>query len=298
LDSLIDSIYGDMNGKGNCTLPQTITVGGSYSCSYVHYVGGPAGFVVTNEIKATGFDNEGNSVSDSASATVTINNVPSQIEIIKTATPDNINEPGANVTFSFQVKNLSTVDNVTIDALYDSIYGDLKGRGDCSVPQFIPAGGAYSCSFTTFVTADAASEPAHETNVVTAEGVDDDGDAVIDDDSATVTFKDVAPAASLSKTATKVVATFEVVVTNDSTAEALTLEQLVDDKFGDVTQVQGAIRSTSCRVPRTLQVGAHYSCSFEAEISASPHTDTVTGDVSDNEGNIVSPSDSASVTFQ
>ena len=35
LTSLTDTVFGDLNGKGTCVLPQTILVGGSYSC-YVH----------------------------------------------------------------------------------------------------------------------------------------------------------------------------------------------------------------------------------------------------------------------
>lgn len=298
LNSLMDSMYGDMNGKGNCAVPQVIAVGGSYTCSYAGFVGAPAGSVVENVITARGSDNEGNVVEDYDAAIVTINNVPSEIQIIKTASPDNVNEPGGNVTFSMTINNLSSVDEVTIDAMYDDIFGDLDGQGDCSIPQLIAPGSSYSCSFIAFIAADAASDPGFHKNVVTAEGYDDDGDPVIDDDSATVTFKDVAPAASLSKTVSVVVATFQVEVTNDSQAEALTLTQLDDDNFGNITQVQGAIQSTTCTVPQTIPVGGSYTCSFNAEISVSPHTNTVTGDVSDNEGNLVSPSDSATVTYE
>ena len=48
----------------------------------------------------------------------------SSIEIIKTATPDNVDEPGGAVTYSFTVNNTSAVDSVTIDTLDDTIYGD------------------------------------------------------------------------------------------------------------------------------------------------------------------------------
>ena len=95
-------------------------------------------------LTASGLDDDGNPVSDDDDAMVTINDVPSAIEVLKTATPDNVDEPGGSVTYSFVVNNLSTVDSVTIDSLTDSIYGDLNGQGDCSVPQTIAAGGSYT----------------------------------------------------------------------------------------------------------------------------------------------------------
>ena len=94
-------------------------------------------------------------MSDDDDAVVTINDVPSAIEVLKTATPDSVDEPGGSVTYSFVVNNLSTVDSVTIDSLTDSIYGDLNGQGDCSVPQTIAAGGSYSCSITVTVSGNA-----------------------------------------------------------------------------------------------------------------------------------------------
>ena len=94
------------------------------------------------------------------------------------------------------------------------------------------------------------------------------------------------------------VVTYDVVVTNDSQAEDLFLDALDDDQFGDVTQVQGDVLSTTCSVPQTISVGGSYSCSFEGKVSTSPHVDMVTGTVSDNEGGQVTPSDSATVTFE
>jgi hypothetical protein len=117
--------------------------------------------------------------------------------------------------------------------------------------------------------------------------------------SATVNIADVPPTASLVKSATMVVTSYEVKVTNLSTAEGLDLTALVDDKFGDITQIQGNVVSTDCSVPQTLAVdGGMYTCAFEGKATTSPHTNTVTGAVEDDEGGSVTPSDSATVTFQ
>lgn len=305
LTSLVDDIHGDLNGQGDCSVPQTIALGGSYSCSFSAVVDGPAFSSETDTVTATGQDDEtpANEVSDTDSATVTILDDEAMIELIKTANPTSFDEPGADVTYTFTVNNLSDVDTVTINSLTDTIYGDLNGQGDCSLPQQLPpTTGTYSCSITVFVAGDAGDSVL---NKATAAGVDDDGQPVMDMDDATVNVLDVPPAATLTKDATMVVATFNVLVTNDSAAESLTLTVLNDDMFGDITVIDGVtILNSTCTVPRTLQPNDgvpggldEYSCSFDAKVSTSPHTNTVTGTVKDNENTEITPSDSATVTF-
>jgi hypothetical protein len=296
IDSLTDDIHGDLNGQGDCSVPQVLAgAGGSYSCSFTAFVGGNSGDSELDTATATGTDDNGNPVQASDSANVLVLDTPSMIDMTKTADPTVLDEPGGDVTFTFVVNNNSAVDTVTIDSLTDTVFGDLDGQGDCSVPQVIVAGGSYSCSFTIFVAGNAFDV---HTNKVTAMGTDDDGQDVMAMDDETLNFNDVPPAASLTKEAVMVVATFDVTVTNDSDAESLSLDSLSDDQFGDITQIAGDIVSTSCSVPQTIAVGGSYSCSFDAVISTSPHTDTVTGTVTDDDDNQVQPSDSATVTFE
>jgi hypothetical protein len=269
--------------------------GGSYSCSFTAFVGSNFGDSEMDTATAMGTDDNDNHVQASDSANVVVLDTPSMINMTKTADLTVLDEPGDDVTFTFVVNNTSAVDTVTIDSLTDTVFGDLDGQGDCSVPQVIAAGGSYSCSFTIFVAGNAFDV---HTNKATAMGTDDDGENVMAMDDETLNFNDVPPAASLTKDATMVVAMFDVMVTNDSDAEALSLESLSDDQFGDITQVAGDILSTDCAVPQTIAVGSSYGCSFDAVISTSPHTDTVTGTVTDDDTNQVQPSDSATVTFE
>ena len=130
-------------------------------------------------------------------------------------------------------------------------------------------------------------------NVATAEGTDDDGYPVSASDDANVNIVNVPPAAHLTKTVTQIAVSYTVTVCNDSTAEALYLGSLVDDKFGNLNG------KGDCSAPRWITASSSYTCSFTEVVNSSPHTDTVTGTVSDNEGGAVTPapSGSATVTF-
>lgn len=291
LVSLTDDIYGELV---NCPLPATIPVGESYVCSFTVVVDGPANSIETDTVTAVGMDDEGNPAIASDSATVTVLDDPATIELIKVANPTEVNEPGDDVTYTFTVQNLSSVDAVTITTLDDDIWGSLNDLGDCGLPQVMPPLGSYTCTVTMAVLGNA-----HDvvTNVATASGVDDDGKVLFASDSATVNILDVPPAASLTKVVTKAIVTYHVTVSNDSPSEVLELESLWDDQFGAITQVAGDIVHTTCMVPQTIAVGGSYACSFDAFVVTSPHVDIVTGTLWDDEGSPVSPSDSATVTL-
>lgn len=292
-----------LQGMGDCSIPQTIPAGDSYSCSFTAMISGNSGDSETDLVSAAGSDDDGNAVSGSDDATVTVNDVASAIELLKTVSPEVLDEPGGSVTFSLTLNNLSAADSVIINSLTDTVFGDLDGAGDCSVPRTIQPGGSYSCSFTV----DLEGEPgAPHMNMATASGYDDDGNPVSDDDSATVNFNNVAPAASLSKSATRATVSYTVTVSNDSDVEPLMLESLEDDRFGDITDAGNPlIVSTTCIIPQQLAPADgleggddEYTCGFDAIVSCSPHTNTVTGSVTDNDGSApVLPGGSATVTL-
>ena len=190
-------------------------------------------------------------VFDTADATVTVTDTPSAIEVIKTANPDSLPQPGGDVTFSILINNLSATDAVTIDSLVDDIYGDLNTVGTCAVPQTLPVGGSYSCEFTVAVSGSAGDS---FTDVVTASGLDDDLIPVSDDDDATVTITaPLVASIQVVKTAdpTSIFAgetvnyTYEIVNTGDVTLHDVTLS---DDKLGPIT-----LPSTAT----TLDAGEH-----------------------------------------
>jgi hypothetical protein len=95
--------------------------------------------------------------------------------------------------------------------------------------------------------------------------------------------------------------TFSVSVTNPSSFVTVTLNSLTDSIFGNITQVQGDITSTTCTVPQLLAMnGGTYSCEFVANVSGPPgtETDTVTAVGTDSHGRPVSGMDDATVTIE
>ncbi len=150
ITSLTDDIHGDLHGQGTCSVPQLITPGNTYTCTFTATVSGDAGDSETDTVTAAGQDDEQTGVSDEASATVTVNDVKPTIEVTKDATPTTVTTPGGTVTFAVSVKNTSP-EPVTLTSLTDDVHGNLDGQGTCDVPQTIAAGDTYTCSFTATV---------------------------------------------------------------------------------------------------------------------------------------------------
>jgi len=67
LDSLVDSVLGDLNGMGDCVTGQTIAVGDTYTCSVTSFLMNLTDDTDhTNEVTAGASDDDGNSVDDRA----------------------------------------------------------------------------------------------------------------------------------------------------------------------------------------------------------------------------------------
>jgi hypothetical protein len=192
IQSITDSVYGNLNGQGNCSVPQSLNAGQFYQCAFSASVTGNAGDSEVDVVNVSGTDSGGSPVSGGDNATVIITG----IEVDKSAVPDTVVAPGGNVTFNVQIHNPSAI-GVTVQTLTDNVHGNLNGQGSCSVPQSIPSGGTYGCAFSASVAGVAGGS---EIDVVTASGVDADGNAVGDADDAVVSI--VAPTATATPTIT------------------------------------------------------------------------------------------------
>jgi uncharacterized repeat protein (TIGR01451 family) len=106
-----------------------------------------------------------------AGFTVPIDVPPATIEVTKTANRASVDEPGGAVTYTVSVRNsgIDPANPFTLQSLIDDRFGNLHGKGNCSVPQTIAASTTYTCSFTATVSGNAGQT---HTNVVEGRGVD------------------------------------------------------------------------------------------------------------------------------
>jgi uncharacterized repeat protein (TIGR01451 family) len=197
IDSLVDSVFGDLAGRGTCSVPQTLSVGGSYGCSFTAFVGGDGGSVHINLATASGQDDDGNPVSDDDDAMVAIIDLPSSINVTKTANKETVAATGGYVEFTVAVNNTSPADAVTINEISDDVFGVIATDNPSVTPAIaanattcdeligtvLPPGAMAGCAFSAWVVPD-SSGVHHDT--VTVRGTDDDGVPVEDSDDAYV----------------------------------------------------------------------------------------------------------------
>jgi hypothetical protein len=176
----------------------------------------------------------------------------------KAVAPTALDEPGGSVTFTVTVTNPGLYASVTLTSLVDD-------------PDNNPG----------------------TANSITAVGPLCD--------TATVSIRDVVPTAAVTKTVDKATCAqvkYNVKVENTDTAESLTLSALNDDVFGNIATPSALgknVMTTTCAVPQTIAASGKYECAFEGYVCSFPNTDTVTGTLSDNDGNTITPSGSATV---
>jgi hypothetical protein len=243
--------------------------------------------------------------------TLDITSVTTSIVVTKEALTPSVQETGGSAAYSVKVQNTSAI-AVTLQTLTDDKYGNitsthLAGGGfqavtatTCATGGSIAAGGEYNCQFTG--TVPPGDFPGNFTDIVTACANNATNQAnECKSDDAVVPYADVPQPPSLTKTVTGtscvVDATYTVVVTNNSAQDKLTLTQLLDDVYGDITQVQGNIQSTTCGqvpgspgggagvLPFEIAASGNYSCSFVGRINScnTQLKDTVSGSATDDD---------------
>ncbi len=125
LTSLVDDIYGNLDGQGTCDVTPAVQLAasvGTYTCSFTKSVTGQPLASNTAEHKDTvtaTATNTAGTVTATGTATVDITNVAASMVIEKTANPTVLPEPGGSVTYTVTVKNTSTVDAITVGSISD-----------------------------------------------------------------------------------------------------------------------------------------------------------------------------------
>ncbi|NLD71800.1 MAG: DUF11 domain-containing protein, partial [Chloroflexi bacterium] len=185
-----------------------------------------------------------NGCSSTASIVLT-ENKPPEISVTKTANPTSVPETGADVTFTYQVKNEGCT-AVTITALDDDQFGALAGDADCQVGTVLAAGA--SCAFDATLAVPGGEPGAAHVNEFSATA-EADGKTDTAKATATVTYTQVAVGLSVVKTADpetatvgdEITYTYVVRNTGDVTLYDATLE---DDLLGKLS------------IPEVLEPGA------------------------------------------
>jgi uncharacterized repeat protein (TIGR01451 family) len=234
-------------------------------------------------------------VTDQDSAAVVIDYLP-KIDLSKTGSVASLPETGGPVTFTVVVTN-NAVENFILNSLVDDKFGDLNGVGTCVVPQTIAAAGQYTCNFTKSLASDSLVS---HTNTVTASGQDPEGNQASKSDSETITFTDVLPDISITKTANPTAArwtgdyidyTFR--ITNNG-AETVTLTSFVDDKITLSAECLALIGAT-------IAPAAYVECAtndyYLTGIPGGSFVNTATAVAQDNEANSDTATASATVNF-
>jgi uncharacterized repeat protein (TIGR01451 family) len=237
---------------------------------------------------------ESTTVSDLDTATITVDYLP-KIMVTKTANPTSVPETGGNVLFTYTVTNLG-VETFTLTSLMDDKFGNLNGQGTCSVPKGIAVSGSESCTVTVWLS---SGNLTPFTNVVTASGVDPEGNPATETATAGVTFTDVLPDITLLKTANPTVlmlpgglVTYTFRITN-SGSETVTVSSFSDSRFTLPSQCLSLIGET-------LTPGAYLSCTSSETVTSTtglPIVNTATATAVDNEGNFDTATASATVNF-
>ena len=307
LNSLVDNVFGDLDGNGDCAVPQAIAALGSYQCSFTELVEGQPG-THTNEICADATDAQANEASDCGDEDVEITDVLPDITVVKTALDTEAESDGEAIEFRVDVTN-NTDEEFSITSMVDDKFGDILDGGnaliiatDCTAAT-IAALDTYTCTFTSEV---AGTPDSTHTNVVTVTGGDDDENEDSDSDDAVVTLLEDPLTVEVDKSSPDVttlsddaVVKFVVVVTNTSD-EPVRIVSLTDSVYGDITTVHGDIDSTSCDEGVVIAAGADYECSFRALVvfDSETHINTVSVVVEEIEGgDTASDSDSDTIRF-
>ena len=226
------------------------------------------------------------------------------INVIKTASPTSVKEPGGPVNFTVTVENTGPV-NVTINSVVDDKFGNLANvaggspAGCFAVPFVLTPGQSSTCTFPKTVNGTAGTS---HVNVVTASGVDTSNNPVSDSDDATVTFTErlidlVIVKDATSPTPLNELVTYTMTITNKG-PDTATNVQVADPAPAGIRYISVVPGSPTCTVTPalltcslgTLEVGQSRTVTLTARATVvGRHTNTAT--VTGSGGRETNPAD-------
>ncbi len=264
IETVSDNVYGDLTAECLPTGPETLQVGETFTCDFTRYVGGQTGDIHNNTVTVSGTDDDGQAVSDSDSEQVQIDNVASSIKVDLRAGPDQVYEPGDDVTFTVDIHNSSTADSVTIDQIKDNTFGDVTAECLAGTAVTLNPGSTYNCTFSRYI--GGQMDDLHSSQV-TVLGTDDDGHAVSDTAGDSVLVLDTPSSLLVTQTVNPQQVTapggdvaFTVTILNDSVADEVTVNSLDD------TVYLGIAANCAPALPATIKPGESITCSMTTYI--------------------------------
>ena len=282
LVSLIDDVYGDLDGRDDCAIGGRIAAAATYSCSFTGPFSGAPGASQTSTITADAIlwssclpiqpggvcllAPAGATASDAATVTLTdaqptletqaTGSVPAGFGISDSATLDSAYQPTGTITFNLYGPGDATCAGPAVASSQRSVDGEGTYQADY-VMAALPGTYRWIVSYS----GDANNLPVH--------GIcNDPGESVEITTSIAITNSPD----SQTRLAPGGTFTFTASVTNSSDTD-FELLTLVDDVYGDLDG-QG-----TCAVPVTVVAGGSYSCTFEGDFigrAGDSQTNTIT----------------------
>jgi len=225
----------------NCTptLPRVLAPGDQIICVFTKLINGPVDARHTNELTVTGKDDEALPIMQSSREAIDIVDVPSMLRVTTSVNPVNVPEAGGLVTFTILIENISAVDDVTIQSLENSQFGNIGPGCTPMLPVRLPPRGALFCLFSRFISGDIGAIINPST---IARGVDDDGKVISDDARAGIGIIDTPSSIKIIQTTLPTSlaepggpVTFTIEVENSSVVDTVTINGVQDSRFGDIS---------------------------------------------------------------
>lgn len=179
LTSLTDDKFGNLNGVGTCSVPQSIAAGSTYTCTFTKLLSSEVLVPHVNVVTGSGVDPEQNPASDSDDASVSFTDVLPDISLTKVANPTAVKWTGDLVDYTLTVTN-SGLETLTITSLIDN---NLVLSSGCLalIGQVLAPGAVRTCTVLDVLVSGVAG--GSFTNTATVVGVDNEANS----DSATAT---------------------------------------------------------------------------------------------------------------
>ena len=332
LDTLIDSVYGDLFDSANPNVTNntcddlegdllaSTNPDSSVSCTFVGNFTGVSGDFETDIAEIDATDEFGTPVDDTDDAVVVLGPAP-VIEIVKTVAPGQQPAPGGDFTFTLVITNPGPTD-LTLTTLVDSVYGDLFDSANPDVSNNncddlegdVLASANPDASVTCTFVGNFTGVPGDtETDVAEIDAVDENGIPTDDTDDAVVELVAPAPEVQIVKTvapgsrpAPGGAFTFTLVISNPGPTD-LTLTTLVDSVYGDLfDSANPNVTDNTCDdldgdVLASANPDATVTCTFVGNFTGAAgdtETDTAEIDAIDEFGTPVDDTDDATVELE